>query len=708
MVLFFAITSLEAGGVMAEYHPFLATDDHIKWHTLLPKYIEGDIGLAIGLAQKNIDAIASLPLDGLTFANAIVALEKASDPLDFAWEYVGHLDATCNSDELRAEQNEMLPKVVEFGANVLLNDALWLRIKSFAETEEAKNLRGIDRKLLDDTLDSFRDSGADLPREQRERLKQIRIESSQKMQKFSENVLDSMNAWEKYVDDVSQLKGLPKITIGVLAEDAAEHGRSGYRISLNPSSMSKCMQYLEDENLREEIFRASLTVGRVAPYNNERLVEDVLRLRDEKAKILGHRTYADLALKRRMAKNGAAAMAFVENLHRRTEKFFMGNVDALENFRAQAFADKRCRLKPWETSFLSEKYRRATFDFDEEELRPYFKLENVIAGLFTVADRLYGVKFIEQPTFFTGDENAAVPDGKVPVWHEDVKYFKAFDGNGDYIGGLYMDIHPRPSKHAGGWMGGIRGGYLDGDGIWHHPVVTMCTNLTPSTENTPSLLSHREVETLFHEFGHTLHHMFGRVKYESMNGSNVAWDFIELPSQIMENFCWERASLDLFAKHFETGEPMPEELFRKMVAARNHLPGIAMMGQLCLAKLDLELHQKYGHYGDCDIEKKLRDVLSSYRMELSEYVPTITLSFRHIFGGGYAAGYYSYKWAEVLDADAFGKFKKDGVLSRNVGVEFREKILSKGDSDEADVLYRSFMGRDPDIEPLLIRSGLID
>jgi oligopeptidase A len=618
------------------------------------------------------------------------------------------LDATCNSDELRAEHNKMLPRVVEFGANVLLNDDLWLRIKSFAETEEAKNLRGVDRKLLDDTLDGFRDSGADLPRDRRERLKEIRVEASQKMQKFSENVLDSMNAWEKYVDDVSQLKGLPEITVAVLEEDAREHGHGGYRLSLTPSSMSKCMQYLENEALREEIFRASLTVGRVDPYGNEKIVADILRLRDEKAKILGHGTYADLTLKRRMAKNGAAAMAFIENLHGRTAKFFGRDAEALKDFRSETFGGEKCPLKPWETAFLAEKLRVAKFNFDEEELRPYFKLENVITGLFTIANRLYGVKFIEQPTFFTTDEKAAVPAGKIPVWQEDVKYFRAFDGNGDYIGGLYMDIHPRQSKHAGGWMSGIRGGYEDDDGVWHHPLVTICTNLTPSTERTPSLLSHREVETLFHEFGHTLHHMFGKVKYESMNGSNVAWDFIELPSQIMENFCWERASLDLFAKHFETGEPMAEELFNKMIAARNHLSGLAMMGQLCQAKLDLELHQKYANYENCDIEAKLRGVLAPYRMELSEYVPTIALNFRHIFAGGYAAGYYSYKWAEVLDADAFSRFKKNGVLSRTVGDEFRQKILSKGDSEEADVLYRSFMGRDPDIEPLLVRSGLVD
>ncbi|MDR1595964.1 MAG: M3 family metallopeptidase [Puniceicoccales bacterium] len=708
MVLFFLCNFLEAGQMESAYHPFLADDDPIKWHTLLPKYIESDVKLAIEMSQRNIDTIASLPLDELTFQNTILALEKVSDPLDTAWSYVGHLDATCNSDELRAEHNKMLPLVAEFSANILLNDDLWLRIRTFAETDEAKNLFGIDKKLLNDVIDSFRDSGADLPREKRNRLKEIRIEVSQKSQKFAENVLDSRNDWEKYIDDVVELVGLPQITIDVLREDAKEHGHDGYRVSLNPSSSAKCMQYLEDENLREEIFRASLAIGKKDPYNNEKIICDVLKLRDETAKILGHKTYADRTLKRRMAKNGATALSFVESLHHRTAKFFNRDIDELEDFRADFFCIKNSSLRPWETAYLSEKFRQKKFDFDEEALRPYFKLENVIGGLFEIANALYGIKFVEQKTFFTTDENATVPNGAVPVWHKDVKYFKAFEENGDYIGGLYFDIHPRESKHAGGWMSGTKSGYFDGSGVWHHPVATICTNLTPSTESTPSLLSHREVETLFHEFGHTLHHLFGKVKYESMNGTNVAWDFVELPSQIMENFCWERKSLDIFARHFETGEPIPDDLFNKMIAARNHLSGVAMMGQLCFAKLDLELHQKYGNYSGKNIENRLKKVLAPYRIPLSEYVPTIILSFKHIFGGGYSAGYYSYKWAEVLDADAFNKFRGDGVLSRKIGDEFREKILSRGESDEADVLYRDFMGRDPDIEPLFIRSGLVE
>lgn len=708
MVLFFLLFCLDASCMDNSKHPFLSEDMPIKWHTLLPEYVENDVNMAIEIAQANIDNISSLPVDSVTFENTIVALEHADKILDRAWSYVEHLDATCNSQEIRDVINKMLPKVAEFSANILLNDDLWLRIKSFAESEEAKRLDDIEKKLLQDTVDGFRDSGIDLPREQRERLKEISIEASRLSQKFSENVLDSRNAWEKYVNDVGELKGLPRMTLDILADDAKSKGHDGYRLSLNPSTCGKCMQYLENEALREEIFRASLTVGRNEPFNNQKIVKQLLKLRQESATILGHKTYADGALKHRMAKNGANALKFVEDLHDRTLPFFERDIIEMEQFSADHFGGEKSRIKPWNMAFLAEKHRQKMFAFDEEELRPYFKLENVIAGLFNVAKALYGINFVEQKVWYSDDPNVDAPDGMIPVWHEDVKFFKAYEENGDEIGGLYLDVHPRETKQAGGWMSGLVNGNFDENGVWNRPIAVICTNLTPSTESCPSLLSHREVETLFHEFGHALHHLFGKVKFESMNGCHVAWDFVELPSQIMENFCWERTSLDLFARHYMTQEKIPDELFDKMLKARNHLSASGMMQQLCFSKLDLELHQNFDKYDENDIEALLEDVLTSYRYPLSENVPTILLSFGHIFGGGYAAGYYSYKWAEVLDADAFSKFKNDGVLSRRIGESFRKCILSKGDSKEADELYRDFMGRDPDIEPLFIRSGLVD
>ena len=689
-------------------HPFLVEEQFIDWQTLTPDHIEADINYAIAESQKNIDAIAQLDPSELTFENTIIALDHSTDLLDYGWERVGHLDSVCNSDALRAEFNKMLPIVVEFESNIILNDALWARIKAFSESEAAKQLPPLEKRLLKRVVDSFRDSGADLPREQRERLKAISLELSQKSQKFSENCLDSRNAWEKYISDASELSGLPDTVLNILANDAKQHGKAGYRLSFQPPCFGPCMRYLDDADLRKELFEASLTIGRGGKYDNSQLVSDILRLRDEEARILGHKTFADLALKHRMAKNGARAMKFIEDLHDRTTKFFKRDLEEIRAFVREYTKDEHAELQPWDYSYYAEKNCRARFDFDDEELRPYFKMEDVVSGLFELVHRLYGIKILECKTFYSEDPNAETPSDTISVWHPDVKFYDVFDETGAYIGGFYADWYPRNSKRAGAWTNGLISGGNDKNGRWRHPVGTICGSLTPSTETTPSLLTHREVETIFHEFGHLLHHLFGRVKYSGLNGTHVAWDFVELPSQIMENFCWERVSLDLFAKHYKTGEKLPDDLFNKMTAVRKYLSGADMMRQLCFAKLDLELHQNYPAYKDGDIEAKLENVLRSYRATYPRPVPTILLSFSHIFDGGYAAGYYSYKWAEVLDADAFTKFSKAGVINEEVGHQFREKILSRGDSKDADILYHDFMGREPSLEPLLIRSGMVD
>ncbi|MDE6432180.1 MAG: M3 family metallopeptidase [Opitutales bacterium] len=708
LFLFLACNCLHAYDMIQNEHPFLADDPLPNWQTLTPEHIESDINYAIADAQRNIDAIAQQDLSSLTFENTILALEHATDMLDRGWERVSHLDSVCNSEALRVEYNKMLPVVVEFSSNIILNDALWERIRTYSESENAKQLPALEKRLLKRVVDSFRDSGADLPREQRERLKSISLELSQKSQKFSENCLDSRNAWEKYLPDSSLLSGLPEIALNILADDAKQHKHSGYRLSLQAPSLGPCMQYLDDDNLRKELFEASRTVGRGGKYDNLQNVTDILRLRDEEAKILGHKTFADLALKHRMAKNGAHAMKFIEDLHDRTEKYFQRDVKELRTFIRNFTGNRHAELQPWNCAYYAKKNERARFDFDDEELRPYFKMEDVVSGLFELAHRLYGIRIQECKTFYSEDPNAATPSDAISVWHPDVKFYNVFEKTGKYIGGFYADWYPRPSKRGGAWTNGLVSGENDKDGQWRCPVGTICGSLTPSTETTPSLLTHYEVETIFHEFGHLLHHLFGHIKYAGLNGTHVAWDFVELPSQIMENFCWERVSLDLFAKHYQTGEKLPDELFNKMTAVRKYMASMGMMRQLSLAKLDLELHQNYPAYKNCDIESKLQDVLQTYRVNFPEPVPTITLEFGHIFSGGYAAGYYSYKWAEVLDADAFTKFLANGIISAEVGHQFREKILSRGDSQDADVLYRDFMGRDPSLEPLLIRSGMVD
>ncbi len=708
LFLFLACNCLHASTMESHTHPFLVDDQFLNWQTLTPEHIENDISFAIKEAQKNIDAIASQDINDVSFESTVLALSYATELLDRGWGRVSHLDGVCNSDELRNEYNKMLPAVVEFSSNIILNDALWARIKAFSESDESKNLPPLEKRLLQETVDAFKDSGADLPKEQRERLKTISLELSQKSQKFSENCLDSRNAWEKYITDKSALKGLPETTLNILADDAKQHGHAGYRLSFKAPSFRPCMQYLDDDKLRKELYEASLSIGRAGKYDNSHLVVDILKLRNEEAQILGYKTFADLATKHRMAKNGTKALQFIEDLHTKTEKYFQKDIEEMRAFVKQYTDDQSAELQPWNCAYYSEKNRHQKLNFDAEELRPYFKMENVVSGLFELVHRLYGIKILECKTFYSDDPNIPTPSDAISVWHPDVKFYNIFDENGTYIGSFYADWYPRKSKREGAWANGLVSGGNDKDGNWQCPIGTICGNLTPSTENSPSLLTHREVETIFHEFGHLMHHMFGKIKYPSLNGMNVAWDFVELPSQIMENFCWERNSLDLFAKHYKTGDKMPDDLFNKMLATRKYLPGMAMMGQLCYAKLDLELHHHYSQYKDCDIEEKLQNILTAYRVPFTVKVPTIMLEFSHIFDGGYAAGYYSYKWAEVLEADAFTKFYNAGIINKNVGREFREKILAQGDSEDADILYKDFMGREPSIEPLLIRSGMVD
>ena len=358
--------------------------------------------------------------------------------------------------------------------------------------------------------------------------------------------------------------------------------------------------------------------------------------------------------------------------------------------------------------YLFDKNKEAMLDFDNDDVRPYFSLENVIKGMFYVANQLYGIKFIEQKTFFSEDEFAVIPANYIPVWHKDVRYFSVFEESGEYIGGLCLDLHPRRSKRDGAWSNTLREWYIGDDGKWHHPIAVVYTNLPKSTLETPSLLSQQEAETLFHEFGHALHSLFGKTKYQSISGNSyVSSDFVEMPSQFMENFCRDRASLDTFARHYITNEPIPDVLFYKMMLLdKINLTASKMMDMLCYAKIDLELHHKYDEYKNTDIVKKLGDVLESHRYEFfgSEPMSSTRIgSFPHIFSGEYSAGFYSYAWSKAMAIDIFNRFKEDGVLSRKIGEEFREKVLSEGATKEPDEMFRDFIGHDPNIELLFIK-----
>ena len=682
-------------------NPILDPSFHVRWNALAPDLVEPSIDEAIRRAEAALQEIEGG--DGRpTFENTFLSLDDATDGLNRAWGRVTHLQSVADSPGLRDAHNRALPRVSAFFTRIPLRPALWGRLKAYADSPEAAGLTAVRARFVQETVAEFRDAGADLPSDTRERLEALQTELAQLTQRFSENVLDATNAWHLVVDDERRLAGLPARARARARADAAAKGigtqqRPCWRFTLHMPSMEPFMTYVDDGALRSEMWCASSSVGSAPPHDNTPLVSRILALRAERAALLGRDNFADLVLRRRMAKSGARALEFVEDFRRRCLAPFARECRELEESRARETGAPASHLGPWEVAYRAERLRRARFDFDEEELRPYFPMDRVVAGLFEIARRVFGIRVVE------------LPRGQVETWHPEVGFYDVFDPRSRHIGSFYTDWHPRESKRGGAWMNALATGGPHPDGSRRPHLCVMCGNLTPAAPGRAALLSHWEVETIFHEFGHLVHQLMGEVEIKSLNGTNVAWDFVELPSQIMENWCWEREGIDLFARHFETGAPVPEPLFRKMRAARNFRTACAAMRQVSFAKMDLLMHMRPSEFaGEGDPEPGVRACIKDCLVPTLPPAPTILKRFTHVFADpvGYAAAYYSYKWAEVLDADAFTRFQREGIFNPRVGAEFAEKILSRGNSADPAQLFRDFMGRDPDLGALLARSGL--
>jgi len=679
-------------------NPFLAPDFHIPWRQLKPDQIEPAVTTALRRAAEQIDAIAGLPLATVTYDNTFLALEKATEELNNTWGKVAHLQSVEDSPALREAHNRMLPQVTAFYTGIPLNVELWRRLRTFAESPAAKEITGVHRRFMDETVADFRQAGADLPDDKRRRLEALQGELAQLTQKYGENVLDATNAWELIVTDEARLKGLPAHAKAAARKSAETKGKPGWRFTLHQPSQEPFMTYLEDAELRRELWTGAVAVGGREPHDNTALIKRILQLRAEKAALLGKTHFADLVLERRMAKTGAKALAFIDDLRQRAAESFARETRELEEFKAAQTGRPVGRLAPWEIAHWSEKLRQSRYAFDEEQLRPYFPMDRVIGGLFDLVGRIFGLQVVKQT------------DPAIEVWHPEVSFYDLRDKAGRHLGSFYTDWHPRESKRGGAWMNYLLTGGPQPDGSRRPHLGLICGNLTPPADGRPALLTHREVETIFHEFGHLLHHLLGEVEIKSLNGVNVAWDFVELPSQIMENWCWERESLDLFARHHETGAAIPDDLFAKLTAAKNFRSATAMQRQVAQAKMDLLLHIRTEELlAADDLETVVRAAIADCLPATEPAAPTIMRRFNHIFSDpvGYAAGYYSYKWAEVLDADAFTRFRKEGLFNAETGADFVAKVLSRGNSVQPEELFRAFMGRDCDPEALLRRCGLL-
>lgn len=693
-------------------HPFLAPDFHVRWSSLVPEAIEPDIQYALENSQKAIDEICAQDPAAATYESTFHAFEAATEELGRGWGRLHHLDSVCDNPAQREGLNKMLPAVTDFYSSLPLNEKLWSILKTYGEGPQVAMLDAVKRRFVEETLEDFRQSGADLPPDQKSRIAAIEAELSKLTKQYAEHVLDATNAWEMVITDESQLAGLPESAKAGAAANARAKGVAtdddpAWRFTLQFPSMYPIMQHLHDDGLRRQVWEASSRVGSDGEYDNTSLAWQILELRHEKAAILGHSHFADLTLQRRMAKDGKSALEFIENLHSRILTAFHADYHQLAQFKVAKTGTPADALEPWEIAYWSERQRQENYDLDDEALRPYFPVDGVMSGMFEIASRLFGISIDQLETIYL-EPGSSTPAGSfaIEVWHPEVSFYNIKDSiTGAHLGSFYADWHPRESKRGGAWMNSLHTG---NPGEPHLGLIV--GNMSPPVDGKAALLTHGEVETIFHEFGHLLHGMLSQVPVKSLSGTNVPWDFVELPSQIMENFCWDRESLDLFARHHETGATIPEELFAKMIAAKNYQSASAFMRQLSFAKLDLELHIHLDAWRGKDLDEVDREILSSYRAKLKTETPSMLRRFNHIFSSptGYAAGYYSYKWSEVLDADAFTRFQNEGILNAQTGRDFREHILSKGNSAPADELYRRFMGRDPELEPLLVRAGLAE
>ncbi|MCL5745824.1 MAG: M3 family metallopeptidase [Acidobacteria bacterium] len=668
-------------------NPLLHVSTPIPFDHIRAADVEPAIGKLLEEARERLDALA-YPADAPSYGNTLEPRDSLTEPLDRAMAIVRHLESVATYPELRTAYNAVEPLVSAFHTGIPLNAGLWDNIKRYAATGEAASLDGVRRRFLHKTIDDFRRHGADLDAAGKQRLEAIEVELAQITTRFSEHVLDATNAFELMVTDPVRLAGLPPSAVDAARHSAAAKRLDGWRFTLQAPSYVAAMTYMDDGTIRRDLYHAFNTRATADPYDNRGLIPRILELRRQKAELLGYRNFADLVTEDRMAHTGEQALAFIEDLRRKTVHHFERENRELAEFAGVA------ELAPWEVGYWAEKQRRALYDFDEEELRPYFPMERVLAGLFELAGRLYGIRVLEE--------------SGVPTWDPQVRCYSVRDHDGATLGSFYADWFPRENKRGGAWMDSLRTGGPGRDGFETH-IGVICGNLTPPLADRPALLTHREVETVFHEFGHLLHHLLSRVEVRSLAGTNVAYDFVELPSQIMENWCWEREALDLFAGHWQTGEPVPAHLFEKMKRARNFRSANAQMRQLGFAWLDLMLHIHYDPSRDPDPITYSRRMLQNFSPARLPDDYAMIAAFTHLFADpvGYGAGYYSYKWSEVLDADAFTKFRESGIFSREVGAAFRANILERGDSEDPAVLYRGFMGRDPNPDALLERSGLL-
>ncbi len=639
--------------------------------------------------QDNIERLARVKRPD--WSSLMAPLEALEERLHRTWGPVCHLNAVCDSDALRPVYEKGMMRVSAYQTEVAQHEGLYAAIRSLRDSPGFALLADEKRQAVDHALRDFRLGGAGLPAKDKRRFKEIQIRLAELGTRFEQHVLDATCAFRLHVTDQAALAGLPDMLTQAATQLARDNGEDGWIFTLDAPSYIPFMQYAENRALRKRMYTAYVTRASEGRLDNTPVIREILQLRAEAARLLGFDSYGEYSLATKAANRPEDVTGFLRELAAKSRPAARRELDELRAFAADSLGLEK--LEAWDIAFASERLRQQTFNISQEDLRPYFPEHQVLTGLFQVAGRLYGLDFRERTD--------------VPTWHESVRYFDILDHSGNHMAGFYLDPYARPHKRGGAWMDECIIRWKRPDGTLQHPVAYLVCNFAAPVGDVPALWSHEEVITLFHEFGHGLHHMLTRVDTLSVSGiRGVPWDVVELPSQFMENFCWEREVLDGFARHHETGEALPTALFEKMRAAKNFQAGMQMLRQVEFALFDFLLHTTFDPHGD----ESVQALLDAARREVAVFIPPafnrFQNSFSHIFAGGYAAGYYSYKWAEVLSADAYAAFEEAGVFDPETARAFHDNILAIGGSRDIMAAFRAFRGRAPRVDALLQSCGL--
>ena len=673
-------------------NPFLTAyntpHETTPFHLIKTEHFEPAVLAGIKEQNREIDEIINNP-ETPTFSNTIAALERSGKTLDRITTVFGNLLSAETNDEMQAIAERIMPQLTEHSNNISLNEKLFSRIKSVYESEDKQSLNQEETMLLKKTYDGFIRSGANLSDEHKKRFRKLSSELSVLTLKFSQNNLKEKNSYELPLT-LEQLEGLPESALTAYAQTAKERSKENYIVTLEAPSFIPFMKYCKNRELREQLYRAYNTqCTHDNEYNNLDIVKKLVNLRLELAQLLGFETAADYVLTKRMAANSNNVYLLLNQLLEAYTPTAQKEVAEVETL-AKDLDGEDFQLMPWDWAFYSRILKEKKFNIDEEILRPYFELNKVIEGVFGLSTRLYGITFQENKN--------------IPVYHADVKAYEVYDKDNSFLAVLYTDFHPRASKRSGAWMTNYKEQWIDEKGN-SRPHVSVTMNFTKPSAEKPALLTFGEVTTFLHEFGHALHGMFANTTYQSMSGTNVYWDFVELPSQIMENFAIEKEFLNTFAKHYQTGESIPSELIQRLIDASNFNVAYACLRQLSFGLLDMAWYTRTTPF-EGDVRTYEKEAWKKAQVLPDIEDTCMTVQFSHIMAGGYSAGYYSYKWAEVLDADAFSLFKEKGIFNQETANSFRENVLSKGGTEDPMVLYKNFRGKEPSINALLERNGI--